>query len=122
MTYMLRLIEHGTIGFSSKSGTKGGEIHAALCPECGEISMYHPKEPKLNIISILRYLRNDVAMYASLYLTWEGFVLKKEFKIQGCVEFPFGLSEEDFRNTFISFIESNNWSLSRRINEIIDGF
>lgn len=39
-------IEKGSVGFPSKMGTKGGEIQAALCPECGEISMYHPKESK----------------------------------------------------------------------------
>ena len=39
-------IERGTIGFPSKLGTKGGEIQAALCPECGEISIYHLKKEK----------------------------------------------------------------------------
>lgn len=52
----------------------------------------------------------------------EGFVLSKEFEIQGCIEVPYGLSEEDFWNTFISFIESNNWSFGGGVNEIIDGF
>ncbi len=43
-TYGTPHIQRGTIGSLSKLGTKGGEIQAALCPECGEISMYHPKE------------------------------------------------------------------------------
>lgn len=42
-TYGTPHIERGTIGQLSKLGTKGGEIQAALCPKCGEISMYHPK-------------------------------------------------------------------------------
>lgn len=46
----------------------------------------------------------------------------KEFEIQGCVEVPLELSEEDFWNTFIDFIESNHWSFGGGINEIIDGF
>lgn len=32
------------------------------------------------------------------------------------------MSEEDFWNTFISFIESNDWSFGGGINEVIDGF
>ncbi|MEG0441100.1 MAG: hypothetical protein RSD32_03530 [Oscillospiraceae bacterium] len=48
--------------------------------------------------------------------------MKKEFEIQGCVEVPLGLSEDEFWNTFISFIESNDWSFGGGIHEIIDGF
>jgi len=49
-------------------------------------------------------------------------ILSKEFEIQGCVEVPMNLSEDEFFNKFIGFIESNNWSFGGGINEIIDGF
>jgi len=49
-------------------------------------------------------------------------ILSKEFEIQGCVEVPMNISEDDFFNEFIGFIESNNWSFGGDINEIIDGF
>lgn len=48
--------------------------------------------------------------------------MKKEFEIQGCVEVPIELSEEDFWIKFISFIELNHWSFGGGINEIRDGF
>ena len=46
----------------------------------------------------------------------------KEFEIQGCVEVPIGLTEAEFTDQFIRFIESNGWSFGGGINEIIDGF
>jgi len=49
-------------------------------------------------------------------------VQKKEFEIQGCVEFPVELTEEEFFKNFIAFIESNNWWFGGGINEIVDGF
>jgi hypothetical protein len=45
-TYGTPFIERGKIGFPSNLGTKGGEIKAAMCPNCGEISLYHEKESK----------------------------------------------------------------------------
>lgn len=48
--------------------------------------------------------------------------MRKEFEIQGCVEVSPELSEEEFWNTFIGFIESNHWSFGGGVNEIIDGF
>ncbi len=48
--------------------------------------------------------------------------MRKEFEIQGCVEVPIELSEDEFFNRFISFIESNNWLFGGGINEIIDGY
>lgn len=42
--------------------------------------------------------------------------MSKEFEIQGCVEVPMNISEDDFFNEFIGFIESNNWSFGRDIN------
>ena len=48
--------------------------------------------------------------------------MRKEFEIQGCVEVPIELSEDEFFNKFIAFIEANNWRFGGGINEIVDGF
>ncbi len=49
-------------------------------------------------------------------------IISKEFEIQGCVEVPMKLSEEEFWGKFIGFIEANEWSFGGGINEIIDGY
>lgn len=49
-------------------------------------------------------------------------ILSKEFEIQGCVEVPMNVSEDEFFQKFIGFIEANSWSFGGGINEIIDGF
>jgi hypothetical protein len=49
-------------------------------------------------------------------------ILSKEFEIQGCIEVPISLSEDEFFKEFIGFIESKNWTFGGGINEIIDGF
>lgn len=48
--------------------------------------------------------------------------MRKEFEIQGCVEVPIELSEDEFTDKFIEFVESNNWWFGGGIREIIDGF
>lgn len=48
--------------------------------------------------------------------------MRKEFEIQGCIEAPIEITEEEFVDRFISFIESNNWWFGGGIREIIDGF
>lgn len=48
--------------------------------------------------------------------------MRKEFEIQGCVEVPIELSEAEFIDKFIDFVESNNWWFGGGIREIIDGF
>ncbi len=48
--------------------------------------------------------------------------MRKEFEINGCIEVANKLSEADFLDKFIDFIEANNWSFGGGINEIIDGF
>ena len=48
--------------------------------------------------------------------------MRKEFEIQGAVEVPSEVTEEEFVDKFISFIESNNWWFGGGIREIIDGF
>lgn len=50
------------------------------------------------------------------------YAMNKEFEIQGCVEVPMELSEDEFWHKFIDFIETNNWSFGGGINIIIDGF
>jgi uncharacterized protein YneR len=56
------------------------------------------------------------------YIIGGSCAMKKEFEIQGCVEVPIELSEDEFFNKFIAFIESNNWWFGGGINEIVDGF
>lgn len=48
--------------------------------------------------------------------------MRKEFEINGCIEVPMALSEDEFWNKFIDFIEDNNWYFGGGIKEIIDGF
>lgn len=47
--------------------------------------------------------------------------MKKEFEINGYIEVPIDVSEKDFFEKFIQFVESNNWSFTGVIDEIIDG-
>lgn len=51
-----------------------------------------------------------------------GDFIRKEFEFQGCVEVPVELSEDEFMDKFISFIEENGWLFGGGINTIIDGF
>lgn len=46
----------------------------------------------------------------------------KEFEINGCIEVPLNLSEDEFWNEFIGFIESKGWLFGGKISEIIDGY
>lgn len=46
----------------------------------------------------------------------------KEFEVNGCVEVPSNLSEDEFWNEFIGFIESKGWLFGGIISEIIDGY
>ncbi|MEA4987704.1 MAG: hypothetical protein VB095_06565 [Anaerovorax sp.] len=48
--------------------------------------------------------------------------MRKEFEFEGCVEVPAELSEDEFMDKFIEFIEVNGWSFGGGINTIIDGF
>lgn len=47
--------------------------------------------------------------------------MRKEFEIDGYIEVPIDLSEKEFFEKFIQFVESNNWSFAGVINEIIAG-
>ena len=46
---------------------------------------------------------------------------RKEFEFQGCVEVPMELSEDQFLDRFLMFIEENRWSFGGGVRTIIDG-
>lgn len=48
--------------------------------------------------------------------------MKKEFEIQGCIEVPPTMAEDEFYDIFIAFIESQGWYFGGGINEIQDGY
>ena len=48
-------------------------------------------------------------------------LLIKQFEINGYIETPIEVSEKDFFEKFIQFVESNNWSFIGVTNEIING-
>mgnify|MGYP001089056251 CR=1 FL=1 len=48
--------------------------------------------------------------------------MEKEFEIAGAVSVPEDVFYDEFWDTFISFIESNNWLFGGGINGIIDGY
>ena len=47
---------------------------------------------------------------------------RKEFEFQGCVEVPMELSEDQFLDRLLMFIEENGWSFGGGISEIRDGW
>lgn len=47
---------------------------------------------------------------------------EKEFELQGCVIVPFELTEDEFHDKFITFIEENGWSFGGGIKTIIDDY
>lgn len=48
--------------------------------------------------------------------------MRKEFEINGCIEVPSEVTEDDFLKKFIDFVESNNWYFGGGIKEIRDGY
>lgn len=46
---------------------------------------------------------------------------RKEFEFQGCVEVPMELSEDQFLDRFLTFIEENGWSFGGGVRTIVDG-
>lgn len=48
--------------------------------------------------------------------------MRKEFEIQGCIEVPPEVTEDEFWNAFIGFVESKGWSFGGGIQEIHDGY
>ena len=47
---------------------------------------------------------------------------RKEIEIQGCVEVPMELSQDEFFDQFISFLETNHWSFGGGMRTIVDGY
>ena len=48
--------------------------------------------------------------------------MRKEFEINGCIEVQSEITEEEFFDAFIQFVESKGWSFGCGINEIQDGY
>ena len=48
--------------------------------------------------------------------------VRKEFEIQGCIEVPPEVTEDEFWNAFIEFVESKGWAFGGGIQEIQDGY
>lgn len=48
--------------------------------------------------------------------------MRKEFEIHGCIEVPPEMTEEEFWNRFIRFVEENGWRFGGGISEIQDGW
>jgi hypothetical protein len=48
--------------------------------------------------------------------------MRKEFKINGCVEVPPEMTMDEFCDAFIEFVESKGWNFGGGFNEIIDGY
>ena len=46
---------------------------------------------------------------------------RKELEFQGCVEVPMELSEDQFLDRFLMFIEENGWSFGGGVQTIVDG-
>ena len=47
--------------------------------------------------------------------------MRKEIKINGCVEIPSTISADEFADAFIEWIESKGWYFGGGFDEIIDG-
>lgn len=48
--------------------------------------------------------------------------MSKEIEISGCVEVPLDLTEDEFLDAFIDFIETNGWVFGGGIRTIVDGY
>ena len=48
--------------------------------------------------------------------------MRKEFEINGCIEVQVEITEDEFSNAFIQFVESNGRFFGDGINEIQDGY
>lgn len=46
----------------------------------------------------------------------------KEIEIQGCITIPEAVSEDEFIDRFITFIEENGWSFGGGYRTIVDGY
>ena len=48
--------------------------------------------------------------------------MRKEIEIQGCLEVPSELSEDEVADKFIEFVENNGWLFGGGFKTIVDGF
>ena len=48
-------------------------------------------------------------------------VHRKEFEFQACVEVPMELSENEFLDRLLMFMEENGWSFGGGVRTIVDG-
>lgn len=48
--------------------------------------------------------------------------MRKEFEIMGCIEVPPEVTEEEFYDAFLGFVESKGWWFGGGIREIQDGY
>lgn len=48
--------------------------------------------------------------------------MRKEFEIQGCIEVPSEVTEDEFWEAFIGFIEAKGWLFGGGIQQIQDGY
>lgn len=48
--------------------------------------------------------------------------MRKEFEINGCIEVQAEITEDEFFDAFIQFVESKGWPFGGGINEIQDGY
>lgn len=48
--------------------------------------------------------------------------MRKEFELNGCIEVPLGVTEEEFLKKNLDFVESNGWYFGGGIKEIRDGY
>lgn len=46
----------------------------------------------------------------------------KEIEIQGCIEIPPEISQDEVLDKFIEFIEANGWSFGGGVRTIVDGY
>ena len=46
----------------------------------------------------------------------------KEIEIQGCITIPEAISEDEFIDRLITFIEENGWSFGGGYRTIVDGY
>ena len=47
---------------------------------------------------------------------------RKEIEINGCIEVPMNVSEDEFLDEFIAFLEERKWFFGGGTRTIIDGY
>lgn len=52
----------------------------------------------------------------------EGMIVRKEMKINGCIEVPSDMTMDEFTDAFLELIESKGWYFGGGFLEIVDGY